>query len=397
MATEVEMAHIAHPDRQGLWRRLLLAVLVAAVATACFAPFASAAGDPVERGSFHLRLSKAFRKHLDANRVVVMRRAFPISDGTIDPITGAGTVDLQGNLRFQRGREKVVFRKVSARLGPNGVLKGKLRGRSYKLFRLNGARANRKGFGAEVRGVRARFLRSAARKINRKLGLGSLHAGRAGSVTVSEQPETVEVTGGNLQLVPASTRTDGSGTLVSKMDEHCIDFVGGNQPIAPAVKNDVDVENPVYDFPVTGGTIGPDGIAGEVRSGGGIVLANTNGNIGECDTATPPYPVTLQQTGLAFNLLKNYVSSHVVIAGNIPTVGDRGVGIGANIDPTNGIVSADPENHTVTINGLVMRINGGSALYLNSTFLQPSTTYDPTAQFASGDLFGTVNLTVTTR
>jgi hypothetical protein len=45
----------------------------------------------------------------------------------------------------------------------------------------------------------------------------------------------------------------------------------------------------------------------------------------------------------------------------------------------------------------VIRFNKGSALFLRQTFPQPTSSYDASMEFVSGDLFGTMNLTVTTR
>ncbi len=84
-----------------------------------------------------------------------------------------------------------------------------------------------------------------------------------------------------------------------------------------------------------------------------------------------------------------------MIVGSVPTVGDQGVVIGSDLNATNATVSANPDHHSVTVNGTVIRINKGSALVLNQTFPQPS--YDASQEFVSGDLFGTVDLTVTTR
>jgi hypothetical protein len=73
------------------------------------------------------------------------------------------------------------------------------------------------------------------------------------------------------------------------------------------------------------------------------------------------------------------------------------VGIGSNLNLSGATISADPNTHTVTIKGIVVSFNAGSALFLNQTFRQPTGTYSDALEFASGDRFGTVDLTVTTR
>lgn len=382
-----------HGPRHRTRRALGALFALTLVAALALAPAAPAAGDPVESGSFHLKLSSSFKNQLKRNGVAMTPKAFAIKEGEIDPITGDGTLTLKGKLRFKHDGEKVVYDKVTARLGSTGVLKGN----GTKLFKLSGALVVRNGFGVDISGGKVKFLGGAAKKLNRRLNLHSLHRARAGAIAVSEQPQTVEVTGGTVHVVPEAD-TNEPGTVVSKLVAHCINFVNGNTAIAPGVKND-DVLNPFYDFPVTGGTVSPKGTDGVINSAGGIKVANNNASspaADHCDT-DPPQLASLNQTDFADDLLKNYISSHVVIAGAVPTAGDHGVGIGSNLNTAAATVSADPVNHTVTINGIVITINGGSALFLNQTFLQPSSTYSSSMQFVSGDLFGTVDLTVTTR
>jgi hypothetical protein len=365
-------------------RGLLVALLL--VAALVFAPTAFGAGDPVASGSFQLKLSRSFHNQLRRNGVAMKPKVFSVEEGSIDPITGTGTLTLKGKLRFKHDHKKVVYKKVTARLGSNGVLKGG----GLKLFSLSGGTVTRNGFGADLNGVKASFRKGAAKKINKRLGLHSLHRASAGSLSVSEQPQTVEVTGGNAHVVPDATAP--SGTVASKLLAHCILGLTDVTAISPGIKHP-PLNTPTFDFPVTGGTISPLGTDGVVDQAGGIQVAN-GGVGGSCASSTG---VTLQQTNFANNLLNNYISSHVVIAGPAPTAGDQGVGIGSNLDTTNATVSANPDTHTVSVNGTVIRFNKGSALVLNQTFPQPTSSYDASMEFVSGDLFGTVDLTVTTR
>ncbi len=365
-------------------RGLLVALLL--VAALVFAPAVLAAADPVASGSFHLKLSRSFHKQLRSNGVAMKPKVFSVEQGSIDPTTGTGSLTLKGKLRFKHGHKKVVYKKVTATLGPNGFLKGG----GVKLFNLRGGTVVRNGFGADVSGIKASFRKGAAKKINKRLGLHSLHRARAGSLSVSEQPQTVEVTGGTAHVVPDPTLTAGSGTVASKLFAHCINGLTGATAIGPGIKNP-PLSAPSFDLPVTGGTISPDGADGVVDQAGGIQIAN-GGVGGSCASSTG---VNIQQTNFANNLLSNYISSHVVVVGSVPTVGDQGVVIGSNLDASNDTVSANPDDHSVTVKGTVIRINKGSALVLNRTFPQPS--YNASMEFVSGDLYGTVDLTVTTR
>jgi hypothetical protein len=362
---------------------------------------ARAAGDPVASGNFRLSVSSSFKAQLARNGVVMKPKAFSIKEGELNPLTGAGTFTLKGNLRFRHGKRQVLYRKVTAKLDSNGFLKGN----GVKLFRLTGGKVARNGFGAEISGIKAKFLPKAARKINRKLGLHSLRRASAGKVSVSEQPQTVEVTGGKAHLVPNADLTGSSGTLASRLPRHCIFGLSGVAVVSPGVRIGAPA-TPTFDFPLTGGSISPQGTDGVVDSAGGVEISNTHSTGGtspECDDVPGVPPLGhLRQTEYSFNLLKNYLTSHVVItenvSGTIPTVGDRGVAIGSNLFPANATVSADPDAHTVTVRGIVIRINGAAALVLNQTFRQPDPPgYDPNLEFTSGLLYGTVDLTVSTR
>ena len=393
-----------------------IAAVLAAMAALVVAPAAMAAGDEVKSGSYRLGLSSGFAEQLRSSGVKMTPKTFSIAEGSINPLTGGGEVRLKGKLRFKHGGERAVFRRLTAILpadGEGGFLKGQGRRRfglpadnPTKLFSLQGGNVTRDGFGARIRGIDARFLPKAATRVNRKLSLDSLRRAKAGSVSIREQPNTVEVTGGTAIVTPNPNRSNGSGTIASKLDDHCIPFISGSSAVLPGVKDDSDVTNPFYVYPVSGGTVGPQADAGEVELSGGLKLQNsrTSGELGNsmtpCRNAPFPPVASLQQTEFKYNLLDSYLSSHIVVGGEHPPPlgGDRGEGIGSNLDLSNATVSADPGAHTVTIQGIVIRINKGGALNLNSVFQQsPATTFDVADQFVAGDLNGTASLSLTTR
>src|SRR5882724_8885091 len=111
-----------------------LLVALPLVAALVFAPAAFAAVDPIASGPFHLKLARSFHKQLRSNGVAMKPKVFSVEQGSVDPITGTGTLTLSGKLRFKHGHKKVVYKKVTAMLGPNGFLKGG----AVKLFNLTG-------------------------------------------------------------------------------------------------------------------------------------------------------------------------------------------------------------------------------------------------------------------
>jgi hypothetical protein len=135
-----------------------------------------------------------------------------------------------------------------------------------------------------------------------------------------------------------------------------------------------------------------------INQAGGIQVANAQSGGGVPAQCSSAALATIQQTDFAYDLLRDYVSAHVVVTGPpAPLGGDHGVGVASFLDSGPATVSADPLNHKVTISGAVSRINGATALYLNQAFPQPMSIYDANMEFVSGDLFGAVFLTLNTR
>jgi len=163
----------------------IVVILVVSVALLS-APTAFGAGDPVASGTLSFKRSSGFKHQLKSNHVKLKPKAFSIKVGSsVDPITGAGTLKL-GKITFKKGNKKVVYGSAKATLGANGG-KGNIKGSGGKVFSLSGGTVVRNGFGATVSGVKVKLLKGAAKKINRKLELHSLHKGSAGSLGVAEQ------------------------------------------------------------------------------------------------------------------------------------------------------------------------------------------------------------------
>jgi hypothetical protein len=371
---------------------IALAMSAALVAS----PAAFGAADPVASGKFKLKLSSSFKNQLRSNGVKMKPRKFAITGGTFDPTTGTGTVNLKGKLKFKKGGKKVVYKKLTAKIGSGGNLKGK----GGKVFKLKGGKVARNGFGANVTGVKLKFLNKAAKKINRKLGLSSLHKGNAGKASANNvQPSAVTLIGGTTELTP-STAT------LAKFPHHCIDPVdggstgtGGVLPISPATVNPA-TSPPSFDFPITGGTPGLDGKSGTVNNSGGIqitqniaVSALTPG----CDEFAATGIRQVKQTDLVVDLTTNQVQAHVVISGtaNPALDGDKGTAFIATIDMSGATVAADPVTRKITISNAKPAFNATSALVLNGTFpCQAGDGFDATAgcvganAFVAGDPLG---------
>lgn len=410
-----------------------IAIALAASAALVANPAAFGAGDPVATGNFKLKLGGAFKAQLNANGVKMKPKSLKFKSGSLDPTTGGGSLELKKKLTFKKGNKKLVYSKLRVKLGANGK-KGNIRGSKGKIFQLKGGKLARNGFGADLTGVKVKFLKSAAKKINKALDLSSLHQGSAGKVSFAEQPETVEVLGGTATTTGATRPSPAPPfgepgpypAAVKLALGHCVNGsstgttgFAGIQPISPATQP--GGPGTTISLPVVGGTISPTADSGNVQQSGGVKLVKNltiNGNamgFGDCTNgggAGTPYPGELLQTDQVVRLGEKDVQSTVTIAGappGFPLSGNIGTAIGQSLDQTSTVVSADPATKTITTTGTLVKITEASATTLNGVFPCVNNVVLPignpcsdasspnTAILKGGDLFGTSTLTVTVR
>jgi hypothetical protein len=439
----------------------LVIVSAFAITTALVAaPTAFGAGDPIASGNVKLKLSGGFKKQLKKNHVRMKPKSLKITGGSnLDPTTGQGLLRV-GKITFKKGGKKLVFKNSKATLGANGA-KGSITGNAnssnIKIFKLSGGTIVRNGFGANVNGIKLKFQKGAAKKINKALGLNSLHKGSAGKASLDEKPTTVQATGGYLYIeIPQGfLPTSGLGAntepnaVTNKNPAHCLGPAQGTQIIADTPGS--DPSNParistalgadpvlgpppagdaaILRFPVTGGTIGPDGKAGALQTSGGIRLltgrgAVDNGLFGasygaNClNPAGNPPPSTsnartyVEVTRLGPNLQLANVQVNTLIGGTKPGcnftdpnapagcgspvgVGDVGVTIGQTLDLSKEVVTSDPNAKTVSYSGVPINNNGTTAQVFNTLF--PNGGANTALNFADGDKFGITKATVNVR
>jgi hypothetical protein len=311
-------------------------------------------------------------------------KALKLTTGDVDPTTGAGDLKF-ANITFKKGKNKVQFKSLK------GSMPGKIKSTTGAIFKLTAPAAARNGFGADLTGTKVKFLKGAAKKVTKGLDLSKkLKPATAGSFNLAYQPKTVKIISGTAQVTGALT----AGSVVLKLlTAHC-----GNipAPIAPATQT-----LPNTFFPVGGGTISPAGTDGVVQQQGGVRI--TNSTAGGC--ATSP-AASLVQENFAVNLALQNIQAHVniekarALCGGAadtcpPFTGDKGVAITQLADPAGATVSANASNHTISVNGATIKINGVSAQTLNGVF--PNISGNAANDFKDGDVFGSSNLTVTVR
>jgi hypothetical protein len=359
------------------------------------------AADPVQSGTLKLKLSSGFKKQLKSNHVGMKPRSFSLTGGTLDPVTGAGTVNLKGKLTFKKGSKKVVYKKLTAKIGSGGYIKGK----AGKVFKLKGGTVVRDGFGADISNVKLKFLKGAAKAINKKLGLHSLHKGSAGTASANNvQPSEVTLVGGSSDLVA------NLGTF-AKFGHHCVSPANGGttgtvgiQPIAPATEI---ASPPTFTFPIAGGTLSPAGTSGAANAAGGIQItqnlntANIPTTGANCNLIAGSGVRQLKQTDLVLDLNTKQIQAHIVISGtnNTSLDGDKGTAFIGTIDLTGATVTADASTRKITITNAAAAFNATSAVVLNGVFpCDFNSGFDMTTgctgpnAFVAGDPIGTVSL-----
>jgi len=253
--------------------KLPLAVLAAALfALLAFAPFASAAADPVETGSATITLNSGFVKTLKKQGVKIVKikpaklkgkkATFPVVGGEVDPTNGAGTLELGGGLKFKHGKKKAPVKALVLDTKKKGLF-AKVAGKKVKLATLAGWTYTRAGFGVAMTVKKLKLTKAAAKKLNKKLGFKKgkkpfVGNKLMGSAKAEEQPATVTVLpGGNV-----SFKADQELLLKLK------DVETEAKVIAPTTEKGLGN----YELPITGGTIAPSGGAGVVQTAGGLLL-----------------------------------------------------------------------------------------------------------------------------
>jgi hypothetical protein len=401
-------------------RALVVVTAVAMTAALAASPVASGAvnGDPIASSVFKVKLSSAFKKQLRQNGVSMKPKKLKLGKGQSDVVPTTGKADLRlGKITFKKGGKKVVYGNVK------GSLPGILKGTNGKLFRLTKAKVARNGFGANLYGIEVKFLGAAAKKINKKLGLHSLHAASLGKMTLNYQPATVQILGGTASTTGASRPSPafaeaGPYPVSVKLGfGHCVNGSSngtagfpGIQPIAPATQP--GGPGTTIFLPIIGGTISPTADAGNVQQSGGVKLIknltiNGGGSFGDCTNGgAGPYPGELNQTDQVVRLGEKDVQAQVNVAaappGFAPT-GNIGTVIGQTLDTTGTVVTADPATRTISTTGTLVKVTETSATSLNGIFPCVNTTpcsdatNPSTAVLKGGDLFGGSTLTVVTR
>jgi hypothetical protein len=305
-----------------LTRILRLAAAGALVALAVAAP-AGAATVKLAGGSTTLRLDAGTAKALKGLGVSVTPItpakagskgvSFPITGGTIDPATAAGTITHSGGLQLRAGKTRVRLTSFTIGVDATPSLSVKVGAARLHAFTLSLAKAKvtRAGSGTRVTGVVVKLSAKGAAALNKAFGVRAFARGlRIGTATVKATPGQIAFTGGATSL---ALDPDAAQALAA--------LGVSAAPAAPATAN----PDGSLAFPITGGKVDAKSLAGSITHSGGLTLSKgaTEVTVTEFTIETAPAPKLTALLGTArFDLATLDLSAaKVATSGRTVTVG----------------------------------------------------------------------------
>jgi hypothetical protein len=402
-----------------------VAVVAALAALLAFAPFASATSDPLASGTTSITLNKGFFKKLKKNGVKVLKVSpatlknrtvgLPVTGGSLDPTTGAGTVEHSGGIKFKRGKKTATVNTLVLESATSS-LKAKVAGKTMKLASVKGYTSTRNGFGTNVSVSALKLTGKAAKQLNKKLGFTGKKKNKQGK-KVPVKPlfkgnQTLGSSASETQPKTVAVLPTGSATLaLSQSAAEKLNNVGP-QPEFPkpgpfAVKlGTVSPTSviaagppPTLAFPIGGGTMSPTASAGTLQTLGGVTLTQS------LEAAPPPGTkgvTTLTMKDIWVDMSTKVATVEVSIENpktpeaNLGNLGRSSI---ADIVLTGAVVSSDPATHTISVLNASATLQAVTAETLNSVFITPieKATGEPQEKFAAGDPLGIFSFTATTQ
>jgi hypothetical protein len=403
-----------------------VALVAALAALLALAPFASAGSNPIASGATTVKLNKGFAKKLKKYKIKVLKVSpgtvkgrvitLPVSGGSLDPVSGLGTVEHSGGIKFKAGKKSAPVNTLVLDT-TTASLTAKVAGKRMKFASVKGFTVARNGFGANVSISSLKLTGKAAKQLNKKLGFSGHKKGKAkghkraaaskalqppfkgnqvlGGATSETQPKTVGVLPtGNASLAL-------SASALQKLND-----IGPHEPGKPgpfSVKLSTIAPTsivsagppPTVAFPIGGGTISPTASSGIVQTAGGLELVQS------LEAAPPPGTkgVTVLKMGNVWVDLGAKTATVEVTITNEKTAelnkGNLGRASIADISLTGATITSDPATHTVSVQNATATLQAVTAEVLNSVFVEPIEGKGK-GTFAGGDPLGVFSFTAQT-
>ena len=397
-----------------------VAIAVAVVASLALAKMASAAENPVAAGSkTTITLNSGLVTKLKKAKVKLSGIApatvtggktvtLPIEAGKLDT-AGAGELEHEGGIKFKAGKKSVSVSRFVL-VTSSSSLNAKVGSKTIKFASVTGLSAAREGFGTDVSIKSLKLTGKAAQELNKKLGLTgkSKKKGKRASASKKKSKAPAPVFKGN-QVFGSSVSTTQPKTLgvqakgtanLSTNEESVKKFVlpppnGFGvmiEPIAPTeLETVVNPFTPVLKFPITGGTIAPNGQSGVPQTSGGAKLVQNLGPSGESVISLANIWVDLSTLRATAEVT---VSSTVSPQLNLGSLGRASI---ANLDISGATIKVDEAAKTITVENAKAVIEETTAEVMNKVFGSPlDAAMVPHPTFKAGDSLGTFSFTATT-
>jgi hypothetical protein len=346
-----------------------IAVAFALTLLLAFTPLANATNDPVGSGTTKLTIDKGFASFLKKDGITLSAgqgakrkgSAFtlPVSGGSLDPTTGKGEIEAEGQLVFQSARKKVPFREIAVKTKHSPLI-AKVGGSQLKVATSSALSSKRDGFGSSFSAKALKLSAKVATRLNKKLRPKvPFEAGQLlGTLIADSQPQLITITEQNratLSFDPA---------FLAKLESR---FVSLN-PIFPA-----EHVGGTFSFPIAlGGAIAPNGSEGTLRTGGSVELLQLGAG-----------QVFWKELWLDLGARSDSAEVDVEPTPAFPGKLGR-VGV---FDLAGGSIASDPKSRTITLSGGPLVLEAQTAKTLNEAFDGGK------ALFAAGEVVGGLGFT----
>ncbi len=240
---------------------------------------------------------------------------FPITGGSIDPATAAGTITHTGGLRLSAGKVKVTLSDYNVTIGKQATLSSKVNGgaRAKLLVPVIGkAKITRNGLGTTVSNVSLHLSAAGAAALNKTFHVKAFKPKlKLGTLTIKATPAEVAFAGGQTDLAV----DPGALSALTSLG------------ITPGLAGDAKANaDGTFGFPIAGGKVDAKTLAGSIPHTGGITLTKGSTTVALTDFLIDTRKATLaaKVNGSApVEILSlDLGSPKVTIAGRKVTVGN---------------------------------------------------------------------------
>jgi hypothetical protein len=277
---------------------LPVAIVAAAVAAMLvLAPLASAASNPIAKGTTTLTVNSGFNKKAKKAGIKITaikpatlkgtKATFPVTGGSVEPTTGAGTVTHSGGLKIKWGKKSISLKAFEIDTTAKS-LTATAGGKKVKFATLGGLSSARLGFGNSISAKSVKLTKAGANALNKaltpkptKVKVKTKKNGKTvvKTKTVKSKPAF------KANMVLGKTTTEVEPTTDNVLQTGTLTYAGDSGLFTKLTDVGVKVEaispttvsGTTYSSGINGGNISPLGTSGQVTSAGGIKLVQSLG------------------------------------------------------------------------------------------------------------------------